>query len=67
VHHAHGQLLNAWCKRGAEHHGLLTLDGELVDVSQVVREAQVQHAIGFVNHQEFNLVEFDLHRALQVE
>jgi len=27
---------------------LLALAGELVDVSQVVREAQVQHAVGFV-------------------
>ena len=67
VHHAHGQLLNAWRKGSAEHHGLLALAGELVDVSQVVREAQVQHTVGFVNHQEFDFVEFDLHGALQVE
>ena len=67
MHDAHGQLLNARRKSGAEHHGLLTLACELVDVGQVVREAQVQHAVGFVNHQEFDLVEFDLHGALQVE
>ena len=67
MHDAHGQLLNARCERGAEHHGLLALAGELVDVGQVVREAQVQHAVGFVNHQELHFVELDLHGALQVE
>ena len=67
MHHAHGQLLNAWRKGGAEHHGLLALAGHLVDVGQVVREAQVQHTVGFVNHQEFNFVQFDLHGALQVK
>ena len=67
THHAHGQLLNARRKRGAEHHGLLALAGQLVDVGQVVREAQVEHTVGFVHHQELHLVELDLHRALQVK
>ena len=67
THHAGSQLLNARRKRGAEHHGLAALDGELVDLGQIVGEAQVEHAVGFVHHQELNLVEFDLHGALQVE
>ena len=67
AHHACGQLLNARRKGGAEHHGLLAADGQLVDLGQVVREAQVEHAVGFVHHQELHLVELDLHRALQVE
>ena len=67
AHHAGSELLNAWCKGGAEHHGLLALDGELVDLGQIVREAQVQHAVGFVHHQELNLVQFDLHGTLQVQ
>jgi hypothetical protein len=67
VHHAHGQLLDARRKRGAEHHGLLALGGQLVDFGQVVGKAQVEHAVGFVHHQELHLVELDLHRALQVQ
>jgi hypothetical protein len=67
AHHAHGQLLDARRKGGAEHHGLLALDGQLVDFGQIIREAQVEHAVGFVHHQELHLVELDLHRALQVQ
>src|SRR5690606_39596043 len=39
----------------------------LIDFSQVVREAQIQHTVGFVNHQELNLVQLDLHGALQIQ
>ena len=39
VHHAHGQLLNARREGGAEHHCLLALAGQLVNVGQVVRKA----------------------------
>jgi hypothetical protein len=67
VHHAHGQLLDARRKRGAEHHGLLALGRQLVDLGQIVGEAQVQHAVGFVDHQELHLVELDLHGALQIQ
>ena len=67
VHHAHGQLLDARREGGAEHHGLLALAGQLVDFSQVVREAQVQHAVGLVDHQELHLVQLELHGALQVQ
>ena len=67
VHHTHGQLLDARGKRCAEHHGLLALGRELVQLSQIVREAQIQHAVGFVHYQELHLVELDLHRALQVQ
>jgi len=41
--------------------------GELVDFGQVVAEAQVEHAVGLVDHQELHLVELDLHRSLQVQ
>src|SRR3990167_5246240 len=67
VHHAHGQLLDAGREGSAEHHGLLALGGQLVQFGQVVRETQVEHAVGFVNDQELHLVELDLHRALQVQ
>jgi hypothetical protein len=67
MHHAHGQLLDARRKRGAEHHGLLALGGQLVQLGQVVREAQVEHAVGFVDNQKLHLVELDLHRALQIQ
>ena len=67
MHHAHRQLLNARRKSGAEHHGLLALQGHVVDVGQVVRKTQVKHAVGFVHHQELDLVQFDLLRTLQVE
>ena len=67
MHHAHGQLLDAGREGGAEHHGLLALGRQVVDFGQIVREAQVQHAVGLVDHQELHLVELDLHRALQVQ
>ena len=67
AHHAGGQLLNARRKGSAEHHGLLAVDGELVDFGQVIRKAQVQHAVGLVDHQKLHLVQFDLHGALQVQ
>ncbi len=66
-HHTGCKLLNTRRKRGAEHHGLLAANGQLIDISQVIGEAQVQHTVGFVNHQELNLVQFDLHGALQVK
>ena len=67
THHALGQALDARREGGAEHHGLVALDGQLVDLGQVVRETQVEHAVGFVDDQELDLVELDLTVALQVE
>ena len=67
AHHACCQLLNAGGQRGTEHHGLLALDGELVHFSQVIGKAEVQHAVSFVNHKELNLVQFELHGALEVK
>ena len=67
THHAGSELHDARRKRGAEHHGLLALDRELVDFGQVVGKAEVQHAVGFVNDEELHLVELDLHAALQVQ
>ena len=67
VHHAHGELLDARRKGGAEHHGLLACTGQVVDLGQIVREAQVQHTVGLVHHKELHLVELDLLRALQIE
>ena len=32
MHHAHGQLLNAWREGRAEHHGLLALEGQFIDI-----------------------------------
>ena len=66
-HHACGQTLNARRKGGAEHHGLATLNGELIDFSQVVGKAQIQHAIGLIDHEELNVLEFDVHGALQID
>ena len=67
AHHTRGQLHDARRKRGAEHHGLLALNRQLVDFGQVVGKAEVKHAVGLVNHQKLDLVEFDLHAALQVK
>ena len=67
AHDAGGQLHDARRKGGAEHHGLTALQRELVDFGQVVGKAEVEHAVGFVNHQKLDLVELDLHAALQVE
>ena len=67
AHHAGSQLLNARREGRAEHHRLLTAHGQLVEFGQIVRETQVQHAVGFVDDQEADLVQLDLHRALQVE
>ena len=67
AHDAGGQLLDTRCKRGAEHHGLLAVDGQLVDFGQVVRETQIEHAIGLIDHQKLHFIELDLHRALQVQ
>ena len=67
VHHTHGQLLHARRKRSTEHHGLLALRSHLIDFSQIIREAQIQHAVGFVHYQELNLVQLDLHGALQIQ
>ena len=67
THDASSQLHDTRRERGAEHHGLLTLNRQLVDFGQVIGKAKVQHTVSFVNHQELNLVEFDLHAALQVK
>ena len=67
AHHTGSELLNARRKGSAKHHGLLAVNGQLVDLGQIVRETQVQHAVGFVHHQELHLVELDLHRTLQVQ
>ena len=67
AHHTRGQLHDARRKRGAEHHGLLALNGELIDFGQVIGKAEVEHAVGFVNDEELHLIEFDLHAALQVK
>ena len=67
AHDAGGQLHDARRKSSAEHHGLATLQRELVDFGQVIGKAEVQHAVGFVNHQKLNLVQLDLHAALQIE
>ena len=55
------KLLDTRRQRGAEHHGLLAPGRQLVDFSQVVGKAQVEHAIGLVDHQELHLIELDLH------
>ena len=67
VHHAHGQLLNARRKGGAEHHGLLALGGHLVNLFQIIGKTQVEHAVGLIDHQELHLVQLDLQAALQVQ
>ena len=67
AHDTGRQLHDARRKGGAEHHGLTALQCELVDFGQVVGKAEVEHAVGFVHHQELDLVEFDLHAALQVQ
>ena len=67
VHHAHGQLLDARGKGGREHHGLATRCRQLVDGGQVIGKAQIQHAVGFVNHQELHVFQAQLARTLQIQ
>ena len=67
VHDAHGQLLNTRRKGGAEHHGLAALFGQVVDIGQIIRETQIQHAVGFVHHQKLHLAQVDLPRTLKVQ
>ena len=67
AHHALCQLLDARRKGGAEHHRLRACAGELVDLGQIVRETEVEHAVALVHHQKAYLIEFDLARALQIQ
>ncbi len=67
THDAGSQLLNAWGKRCAKHHGLLAANRQLVNFSQVIGEAQIEHPVGFINHQKLHLVQFDLHRTLKIK
>ena len=67
AHDSGGQLLDARRKGGAEHHGLVAVHGQLVDLGQVFGKTQVKHAVRFVEHQELHLLQLDLSRALQVE
>ena len=67
AHDTGGQLLDARRKGSAKHHCLAAIGCELVDFGQIVSKAQVEHAVGFVNNQELDLFEFDLHGALQVK
>ena len=67
AHHTGGQRLNAGCKRGTEHHGLLTRNRQLVDFSQVVSKTEVEHAVGFVHHQKLHFTQLELTTALQIQ
>ena len=67
AHDAGRQCLDARCEGGTEHHGLVARYGELVDFGQVIGKAEVEHAVGFVHHQELHFIELDLPAALQVE
>ena len=67
THDAGSQLLNAWSKRRAKHHGLFATNRQLVNFSQVIGEAQIEHPVGFINHQKLHLVQFDLHRTLKIK
>jgi hypothetical protein len=45
AHDTGGQLHDVRRKSSAEHHGLATLQRELVDFGQVIGKAEVQHAV----------------------
>ena len=67
AHHSSCQLLNTRSKRGAEHHGLLTFFGELVDRGEIIGEAQIEHTVCFIEHEAFHAFAFDLAVALQIK
>ena len=67
THNTGSQLLDARREGCAEHHGLFATDSELVQLGQIIGEAQIQHAIGFIDHQKLHLVQLDLHGALQIQ
>ena len=67
AHHSRGQGLNTGRKSGTEHHGLATRGGQSVDFRKVIGETEIQHAVGFINHQKLHLVQLDLAAALQIQ
>ena len=46
---------------------MLALNSQLIDIGQVIREAQVEHTVSFVNYQKLNLIQLNLHGALQIK
>ena len=67
VHHAHGQLLDARREGRAEHHGLAALLRQSMDFGEVIGKAEVEHAVGLVDHQKLHILQTQLSAALQVE
>ena len=67
AHQIASQLLNTRRESGREHQGLGAFFCQRVDCFQVFREAQIQHAVGFVQNQKLHLVQFDLATAFQIE
>ena len=66
-HHTRGQGLNARRKSCREHHRLMTLNGQLIDFSQVIGKAQVKHAVRFIDHQKLHLFKFNVHGTLKID
>jgi len=64
---AHGQLPDLAVEGGAGHQGLAVLGQRGGDVLDVFDEAHVQHAVGFVKHQHFDVVQHGLAAAEVVD
>ena len=45
----------------------MTLDGQLIDFSQVIRKTQVKHSVSLIDHQKLHLLQFDVHGALKID
>ena len=67
AHHGGGKLHHAWREGCREHHrAFATLRGN-VNRLQIFREAEVQHAVSFINDERLHAVEIDLAIAVQVK
>ena len=67
AHHAQRELPHLWRESGREHQGLLALGAKLVDFGQVFGKTQVEHAVGFIQHQGLHGVQAQLAAAVQVQ
>jgi hypothetical protein len=67
LHQAHGELLDLFGHGGREQRRLAVGMGGAGELLDVVDEAHVEHAVGFVEHQPARLVELDVALADEID
>ena len=65
--HFAGQTQDTISKCCREHQGLFTLTSQIADGFEVFREAQIQHAVSFIQNQSFDLIKADLTTIYQIK